>query len=556
MLYRIAMRKLLAGLVAVLSLSLVTAQLSVAAVTPGTKCSKAGATSTYNGKKYTCVKSGKKLVWNKGVTLPKPKPVATPTSSPSVTPTPASTPTVAPAPTPVATSLPPIRNWSETRSTDLGYLHEFAGPCELEKDLPEVFKALQDAFRAKNECSGIYRLAKYDLGINRPTTVLDLNAKDLPVKQCEISEPANSPYQRGFFNLFDQNRIRYLNASKVPGPKMTIQVVPIFAADTEKPKNSPEKDYGAYTDVLQEWAKYSSDGDSSVEIRYPENYIEFPNKVSTYNIFHENRHDSPEHIKFVRDLVSIVDPKINFSGANLVIVLVPPGTPLANFQQGSLKDFVTQEGTIRHGSSMYPYTLTELQSVKFSNFLSPFWWIHELYHSAFGLDDHYGDGKRDTNSEYGMGVWTLMTPWGGDLSAWEKWLLGFITDSQVHCINPTEPTIRWIAPSSVKSKEKKLLVIPISQTKGIVLESIRSAGLYYKISKESEGILPYVVDLEKIGHGLGMKLILPTNRNPNQQPFFLSQAPLREGESVVSNGYKITIVESGTFGDVVKVEKA
>ena len=86
MLYRNAMRKLLAGLVAVLSLSLVTAQLSVAAVTPGSKCTKVGATSTYNGKKYTCVKSGKKLVWNKGVALPKPSPVATPTPSPTPTP--------------------------------------------------------------------------------------------------------------------------------------------------------------------------------------------------------------------------------------------------------------------------------------------------------------------------------------------------------------------------------------------------------------------------------------------------------------------------------------
>ena len=149
-----------------------------------------------------------------------------------------------------------------------------------------------------------------------------------------------------------------------------------------------------------------------------------------------------------------------------------------------------------------------------------------------------------------------MTPSGGDLSAWEKWILGFVTDSQVHCLSVKEPTTRWIVPSSVKSKEKKLIVIPITQTKGIVIESIRAAGLYYKIPKASEGVLIYVVDLDIVGHGLGLKLVLPTNRNPNQPPFFLSQATFREGESVVSNGYKITIVESGNFGDVIKVEKA
>jgi len=35
----------------------------------GTKCTKVGATKTDGGKKYTCVKSGKKLIWNKGVAI-------------------------------------------------------------------------------------------------------------------------------------------------------------------------------------------------------------------------------------------------------------------------------------------------------------------------------------------------------------------------------------------------------------------------------------------------------------------------------------------------------
>ena len=69
---------------------------AVAAVKAGDTCKKVGTTSTANGKKYTCIKSGKKLVWNKGVTvaLPKPKPTPTPTSTP--TPTPTQTPTPIP----------------------------------------------------------------------------------------------------------------------------------------------------------------------------------------------------------------------------------------------------------------------------------------------------------------------------------------------------------------------------------------------------------------------------------------------------------------------------
>ena len=63
----------------------------VQAATPkaGAKCTKAGTTSTVAGKKFTCVKSGKKLVWNKGVMIkaaPKPSPTGAPIASPTPTP--------------------------------------------------------------------------------------------------------------------------------------------------------------------------------------------------------------------------------------------------------------------------------------------------------------------------------------------------------------------------------------------------------------------------------------------------------------------------------------
>lgn len=40
-----------------------------AAVSPGTSCSKAGAKQVYKNKTYTCIKSGNKLIWNKGITF-------------------------------------------------------------------------------------------------------------------------------------------------------------------------------------------------------------------------------------------------------------------------------------------------------------------------------------------------------------------------------------------------------------------------------------------------------------------------------------------------------
>ena len=48
---------------------IMTSAPAFSATIAGTKCTKVGATKTDGGKKYTCVKSGKKLIWNKGVAI-------------------------------------------------------------------------------------------------------------------------------------------------------------------------------------------------------------------------------------------------------------------------------------------------------------------------------------------------------------------------------------------------------------------------------------------------------------------------------------------------------
>ena len=77
-----------------------------AAVKVGTACKKVGSTATANGKKFTCVKSGKKLVWNKGVATVKPKPTVTPTPTPTPTSSPTVTPTSTPTPAPIIEKAP------------------------------------------------------------------------------------------------------------------------------------------------------------------------------------------------------------------------------------------------------------------------------------------------------------------------------------------------------------------------------------------------------------------------------------------------------------------
>ncbi len=81
--------KRIAPVILITLFSLVTPQQSVAAVKAkaGAKCVKVNSTQTVGTKKFTCVKSGSKLIWNKGVSLARPVVVnPVPNPSPSASP--------------------------------------------------------------------------------------------------------------------------------------------------------------------------------------------------------------------------------------------------------------------------------------------------------------------------------------------------------------------------------------------------------------------------------------------------------------------------------------
>ena len=75
------MKRSLAALLITSCALLTSISTAASAVKPGDVCKKSGQTTSSNGFKYTCVKSGKKLVWSKGVKLPAPKPTVLPSAT-------------------------------------------------------------------------------------------------------------------------------------------------------------------------------------------------------------------------------------------------------------------------------------------------------------------------------------------------------------------------------------------------------------------------------------------------------------------------------------------
>ena len=78
------MSKKIIAFISILSLSISIPLIPAnAAAKAGAKCNKAGFTSIAAGKTFTCIKSGRKLVWDNGITVMK---STTGTSSPKFVP--------------------------------------------------------------------------------------------------------------------------------------------------------------------------------------------------------------------------------------------------------------------------------------------------------------------------------------------------------------------------------------------------------------------------------------------------------------------------------------
>lgn len=514
------------------------------AVKAGQKCTKQGATSIVSGKKYTCIKSGNKLVWNKGVAVP--KPVASPNPVSTDIPTPA-VPIASPSP---SASIINIYN----PLTD-----GFLSPCELDPLTPPQWLEMQNYFKDYKHCQGAYRLVKVEMPIEKPTTKLttELGTKNLDM--CKLK--SDSLNNRG--QVFPgPNNTNHWTRFRFPAPKMVIQVIPIFAPDTSISKKTPSEDYGKYFDFLKEWIDYSSDNGSNVVIKIPNKYFEFSSKLKPFGVTHEKNHT--ENQEFAKKLIQEVDPFIDFTGVNMSLVLVPPGTSNDVFFQANLGELITNEGFSGKIAALPPETYRPDSMLKHFGVLQPIWMIHELFHVGIGFDDRYGNSNFFNNmiagnfEDSGLGGLTLMSTSRSDLSAWEKWLIGFVSDNQIICASSNETTYSWISPSTFKTTNKKLLVVPISETKVIAVESIRLAGLSYKLNKKSVGAFVYVIDSMATEHGRGMTGLYPNGRSAtlhSHERIYFEDAPLKLGEFLIYEGFRISVVETGDFGDVVKVEK-
>lgn len=434
---------------------------------------------------------------------------------------------------------------------------QYSSRCAIDYKQPAGWRALSQMQNDTYRCQTPFRVVAKNLPKITPKSTITPTVNLLEPALCKIADAGDDLDTQFHGWPSTPARQALFNAGRYPSSKTVFQIIPIESTDAPAGNHTPMSDYGKYFTWLKTYFSNISDFGSNIEFRVPSKYIKFSKPLKPYNVQHLNKSDFKS---FGRDLIAEVDEVIDFTGANITIVVVPAGTSPMIFGQQHFEGATTKEGPLGKFLAMAPatYDLAKVDEEN-RNLVSPIFWLHNFFHTAvFDFGD--GDGNPNSNADEhrSMGAWGVMAQGQIGLLGWQKWLLGFWQDSQIACIDKTKSTTVWIAPQSYRTKKVKLAVIPISPTKGIVIESMRAAGLEYKLGPDEQGALVYLVDTtDRKRHGYTYEVqhdnkAKDKSFDPRRKEFW---APLDKGDSVTLEGVRITNVEWGEFGDVIKVEK-
>lgn len=296
--------------------------------------------------------------------------------------------------------------------------------------------------------------------------------------------------------------------------------------DAPAPYSAAER-YAEFFPAVKNWYAVSSYGRLDYESTPVLRYIRMPRPFSAYGIGRGYGWDA--HTAMMRDLLKVADRSIDFRGYDLLNVLVTPNAgPPADEAVLSVTWTGASAATTDDGAHLDKVSLIYGHDQSGPRVLS-----HENGH-AFGLPDLYAaDDFQRTDTLAGQ--WDSMSlDWGlqGDLFAWHKWRLGWLTDRQIACVST-----RTDATYQLKAVEipggRKAVIIPYGPTRAYVLEARQALGNDHDACRE--GILAYRVRTD-VDSGAGPVTVQDAHPRTSACDFSsgsfnsLNDAPFRAGE--------------------------
>jgi M6 family metalloprotease-like protein len=534
-------------------------------VKAGASCKKIGSTTVISGKKYTCIKSGKKLIWNKGIKIQKRVetkseiPISTTLSNSGST----STPSQALDP-----KYPKQGDSCPNKSPDvIGYdqqglfvdlmCNEFDNRYFPRPENLGAFKVdPKTGVRIKGEMQGTQQVIEWkepkDISSTNLSTITP-RSELADLNLCKIKDAAadgmslavNQKHFVSGFGLYEERAP--LTRSPV------IQFVTVDFADLPG-KRRPTEDLKPITDFLGKYWKSQTTNGIELEFRIPEKYIRMPQNVVDYGMnvdFFSGKWKSTSAFDYVRAALKVVDSQIDFTNVDVIAIVVP-----AEVKRDQIAAFVAESSEKAAGQGFDTaekriYNTLIMAGPTNTPDFELLNWAHELGHN-FGLTDIRNTQNVAAQDSSDLGIYDLMNSMlAPELLAWNRFIIGILNDDQVRCVN-SGITTHLIKPVEMNTKENKLVVIPTGKYQAIAVETRRAIGFDATMGSKSEGVLVYTIDTT-IPYNLSPMKLVP--RVGSTDTVWRRDSALKLGDSLTVQGWKISVIESGDFGDVVKVEK-
>ncbi len=304
----------------------------------------------------------------------------------------------------------------------------------------------------------------------------------------------------------------------------------------------------------QAFSKVTSSVDLFTELSYGRMQFTLEPQYKWYRMSKKSIEYAPlnksfdHHKSYIAEVLAMADPEIDFSNTDSLLIISNPDAKETGYSGPAFAAI--------YGSGFWldgRYISNGATSAYDLNNWGFIWTNHEFGH-ALGLPDLYAFRGEDSSNpmdfhrfvgEYSlMGLSSLNSNSPG-LLAWERWLLGWLDDDQIQCLTE-KSTTKLITPISRKDG-LKAIVVPLSPTKAVVIESRRAEGVDKNLKKA--GALVYLVD-STIQSGLGPVKVFPSDNKTDPKKL---QSTRAEGESVTVEGIKVTVTKSGADGDLVEV---
>ena len=505
--------KLRVVLITLLLLAPLTPSISDTPPKAGAICSKAGIAKNYNGKKYTCVKNGKKLVWNKGVIIKvaAPKPAPTPIPSPSHSVSQSSKPSLTPNTQPSSGSSPAS---SPSSNALPSYGDFYANPSRSSQSW--------DKCKITETSSQRLAFSKYSLK----------SISGFPMTYSRIPE-------KGSINFLAIP----VDWADAPGDEKLLREV----------KNQ--------LDLHSEWWNVVSEGNLKINSTLFDRWIRLPGESKSYAVPFSEAY--PETGEFWNKAIKVIDPVIDFTDVQVVTFIFPTGQKVipASVQElfpiGSIKDYPPQEGKliafIGPGSMFYQWNTTPWS-----------YWAHEMGHL---LDFAHGGSP---NGSQDMGGYDMMFSQDGPsrtLSGWWRFLADWTSSNQVFCEDKLSdfPELEVsLVPIDSSEKGIKLVILKVSDSKVLIIEARRFTKFHnsnrtgnfqqVRLSSEWDGVFVYTYDGNR-GHLEDFFTPVASNTalseyNWDGQTRYIS----KRGEEIYFEGLKIQVLGSGKY-DAIRISK-